>query len=100
MHGIPEDFPFQSLPIHAPEILVIRIYAGVSLLVILTRHLVDAREHDQPVHRFNAPAPLDELSRQPIQQFRMRRWLSPMPKIVWSAHKAPAKVPLPNPVDH
>ena len=59
-----------------------------------------SRGHHQPVHRLDAPAALDELGREPVEQFRMRRPLAHLAEVARRAHDAFAEVMLPDPVHH
>ena len=45
-----------------------------------TRPLIGSRTHDQPMHCLDRPAGLDELRRQPVEQFGMRGRLPRVPK--------------------
>src|SRR5262245_20072220 len=49
------------------------------------------RGEDLPLQRFDAPAPRDELARQPVQQFRMRWTCTVFTEIVRGVHQADAE---------
>ncbi len=67
---------------------------------VAARHLVGLRGHHQPVHRLHAPAALDELERQPVEQLRMRRRLAHLAEVARRADDAFAEMMLPDPVHH
>src|SRR5437868_4511596 len=52
------------------------------------------------MHRFNAPARIDELMRQPVEKLRMARRFGANAEIAGRAHKARAEMSKPNPIDH
>ena len=60
---------------------------------------VGRRGHDQPVHRLEAPAPVDELGGQPVEQLGMARRRALRAEVLVGLDEPPAEVRLPEPVD-
>src|SRR6185503_14579940 len=55
---------------------------------------------DQPMQGFDAPALCDEFTGEPIKKFGMRRARAAGAEIARRGHEAPAKMMLPDAVDH
>ena len=64
------------------------------------RAAVGVRQHDEPVHRLQAVSVGDELSSQPVEQFRMTGRFPARTEVVRRAHQAPAEMPLPDAIHH
>src|SRR5262249_20839180 len=80
--GCAEYFPREPLPWIAPEQFVVRIDLRCRFPVGRGL-LVSTRSHDQPMQGFQTPAAPDELTGQPVEQFRMRGPLALQTKIAW-----------------
>ena len=66
--------------VHPPEEPVLRVDLR-GRRVVVAAHLVGAREHDQPVHRLDRPAPLDEAAGQPVEQLGLAGRSPSVPKL-------------------
>src|SRR5881397_3170035 len=100
MNRVPNSLCLQTSSIHAPEIEILSIDAAVAFICVATRHLISVREHDEPLHRFDAPASRYELGSQPVQQFRMGRELALLSKVVRGSDNTAPEVTLPDPIYH
>ena len=82
---------------------------GIAKVVGVDRHglavgaaglPVDARQHDQAMHRLQAAALSQELAGQPVEQLGMRGRTPRETEVTRRAHDSLAKVILPDPIDH
>ena len=62
--------------------------------------LVGTRQHDQPVHRLDRPARLNEAAGQPVEERRVGRPFPSLAKVVGAANQSLAEMVLPDPIDH
>src|SRR5206468_2441799 len=97
--GVAQRFQVQPPAIHAPEQCVLRVHA-LSLGILVTRLLVGAREHEEPVQLLDRPSLFHEAPRKIVEQLRMTRRLAAEPEVARGADQACAEVVEPDPVDH
>ena len=68
---------------------------------MLARPAIGLRGHDQPVQLFDAPAVIDKVTRQPVQQLRMRGTGAHLAEIARRGHDPVAgEVLCPDPIGH
>jgi len=67
MNRVPNSFSFQTAPVHAPEVRVLRIDLAVVFIGEAAGALIGVRQHDDAVQGFQAPVVRYEFRRQPIQ---------------------------------
>src|SRR5262249_31516477 len=95
---IANDFGLEAKPRPVPEQAVVPVQAYLELIDGGAFEVHRAR-HDQFMDRLQAPTALNELPREPIEQFGMTRWLTPAAEFAGRRHDAAAKVMLPEVVD-
>ncbi len=77
---------------------VVRI-GGVRVLVGARRHPVRAAQHHGPDRLLERPAVPDQLDREVVEQFGVRRRLAEDAEVIDRGHDAPAEQVVPEPVD-
>ena len=96
-HRVADLLAFQAAAGEMPEqeilgVVVDRRAAGHA------RHPVRVREHDQPVQVLEAPAVVDQVAGEEVEQLGVGRLLALLAEVVGRAHDRPPEVPAPDAV--
>ena len=100
-HGqrrIPDEFALEPLAREPPEHAILGIDLD-RVGPVVGRLLVCPRGQHEPVQVLDPPAVLDEIDRQPVEQFGMRRGIAHHAEVARRADQAPSEVVMPDAVD-
>ena len=98
-HGITQGFRAETLVVHSPEQLVVRVGFGIGLGRVAGK-LVGVAEHHLADHRFYRPVVFDKTHRQVVEQLGVGGVFAGRAEVIHRVHDARPEEVMPNAVGH